>query len=211
MKIVSPEIEAYAAQHCIPETPVLSALVVETRAKTEYPQMQVGRIEGAFLRIMAKSIQAKRVLEIGTFTGYSALCFAEALPADGEVITCDVNPETTAIARAAWAKSEHGKKIELKLGPATDTISALPGMFDLAFVDADKVNYPRYWELIAPKIRPGGMILIDNVLWSGAVIEGDPDEDTRAIMAVSKRAASDDRFLTAMLSVRDGILLAIRK
>jgi caffeoyl-CoA O-methyltransferase len=173
--------------------------------------MQVGRIEGAFLRVLAAAVRAERVLEVGTFTGYSALCFAEALPENGKVFTCDIDPETTAIAREYWAKSPHGKKIELRLGPAARTIPGLPGEFDLAFIDADKENYPVYWDLIAPRIRAGGMVIIDNVLWSGSVLERDPDAETRAIMHASKKAAEDPRFYTAMLSVRDGMMLAVRK
>jgi caffeoyl-CoA O-methyltransferase len=209
--IVSPDIEAYAARHCVPETPVLRELVAVTRRDTEAPQMQVGRIEGALLRVLARSVRAKRVIEIGTFTGYSALCFAEALPDDGEVITCDINPETTAIARSHWAKSPHGKKIRLELGPAAETIRKLPGEFDFAFIDADKENYPTYWELLAPRIRSGGMIVIDNALWSGAVLDRDPDEETRAIMNASRMASEDPRYDTALVTVRDGMLVAIRK
>jgi caffeoyl-CoA O-methyltransferase len=211
MPIVAQEIEDYVAHHCPPESTLFSELVKITYAQTEFPMMQVGRIEGAFLRFLATAIRARRVLEIGTFTGYSALCFAEAVPADGKVITCDIDPKTTALAREAWAKSPHGKKIELKLGPATETIPKLEGEFDLAFIDADKENYPNYWELIAPRIRSGGMVIIDNVLWSGSVIAPNPDTETRAIMAASDQAAKDPRFFTVMLSVRDGMLLALRK
>ncbi len=212
MKNIVPEvIENYAARHCTPENEVLAGLVRRTRESTESPQMQVGRIEGAFLRLLTGAVRAKRVLEIGTFTGYSTLCFAEGLSENGSVITCDINPETTGIAREYWAKSPHGKKIDLRLGPATETIPTLDGEFDLAFIDADKENYPNYWKLIAPKIRIGGMILMDNVLWSGEVVSSTPDEETRAIMLASSLAAADPRFETVMLTVRDGLLLALRK
>jgi caffeoyl-CoA O-methyltransferase len=211
MPMISKEIEDYAARHCTPESAIFSELVQVTHAKTDSPQMQVGRIEGAFLRVLTAAVRARRVLEVGTFTGYSTLCFAEALPEDGTVITCDINPETTAIARDYWSRSPHGKKIELKLGPAVDTIPKLTGEFDLAFIDADKENYPNYWDLIAPRIRVGGLVIIDNVLWSGSVVESDPDAETRAIMSASKKAASDPHFQTAMLTVRDGMLLAYRK
>ncbi len=211
MQIVPKEIEAYAARHCTPESAVFAELVKTTQLKTEYPQMQVGRIEGAVLRLLTAAVGAKRVLEVGTFTGYSTLCFAEAVPDDGQVLTCDVDPVATAIAREYWAKSPHGKKIDLHLGPAAKTISTLSGEFDVAFIDADKENYPIYWDLIAPRMRKGGLVILDNVLWSGAVLDADPDEDTRAIMTASKKAAEDPRFLTAMLSVRDGMLLAIKR
>lgn len=210
MNLVAPEIEAYAKKLCTPETPVFQELVKRTQTETEWPQMQVGAIEGSFLRILAAAVGAKRVLEVGTFTGYSTLCLAEALPADGRVITCDINPDTTRIAREQWAKSEHGKKIELKLGPAAETIEGLTGEFDFAFIDADKENYPRYWDLIAPRIRSGGMIVFDNVLWSGRVLDREPDEETRAIMTASKKASEDPRFRTSLLTVRDGMLLALK-
>ena len=211
MPMIAPEIEAYAARHCTPESSVFADLVRDTHAKTEWPQMQVGRIEGAFLRLLAGAVRAKRILEVGTFTGYSALCFAEAIPEDGKVITLDIDPKATSIAREAWTKSPHGMKIELRLGPATETIGGLSGEFDLAFIDADKENYPNYWDLIAPRIRAGGMVIIDNVLWGGSVVEGDPDAETRAIMRASKKASEDPRFTTAMLTVRDGMLIALRK
>ncbi len=211
MNLISKEIEAYAARHCTPECRLFLELKQETQAKTTAPQMQVGRIEGSFLRILARALGAKRVLEVGTFTGYSALCFAEALPADGRVITCDIDPSATQIARDHWARSEHGHKIELRLGPASDTIATLTGEFDLAFIDADKPNYPRYWELIAPRIRAGGLIVIDNALWSGTVLDASPDEETAGIVRASQLAAADPRFETSLLTVRDGMLLALKK
>lgn len=211
MPIIPNEIEEYVARFATPESEVFRELVEATRTRTDRAMMQVGRIEGAFLRVLAAAVRAERVLEVGTFTGYSALCFAEALPENGKVFTCDVDAETTAIAREYWAKSPHGKKIELRLGPAARTIPEIAGEFDLAFIDADKENYPVYWDLIAPRIRAGGMIIIDNVLWSGSVLDRDPDAETRAIMQASQKAAQDPRFYTAMLSVRDGMMLAVRK
>ncbi len=210
MKLVSPEIEAYAASHCTPETQLFLDLKKATYAQTEMPQMQVGAIEGSVLRLLTRSIGAKRVLEVGTFTGYSALCFAEAIPSGGEVITCDVDPKATAIAREHWAKSPHGAKIQLKLGDARETIPTLKGEFDLAFIDADKENYPNYWKLIAPRIRAGGMVILDNTLWSGAVLDKNPDRETQAIMEASKMASTDPRFMTSLLTVRDGMLVALR-
>lgn len=211
MNLVSQEIEAYAANLCTPENPVFISLKKETLARTSLPQMQIGRIEGSFLRILTRAIQARRVLEIGTFTGYSALCFAEALPEGGQVITCDIDPHATTIAREHWNRSPHGAKIELKLGPALDSIGTLQGPFDLAFIDADKPSYPAYFEQIAPLIRSGGLIVIDNTLWGGAVVEPDPDEDTRAIMKACQLAARHAGFETSLLTVRDGILLAQKK
>ena len=211
MPIVPKEIEEYVSRFSVPESELFRGLVRETREKTDAPQMQVGRIEGALLRILARAVGAKRVLEIGTFTGYSALCFAEALPEDGTVVTCDVDPESTSIARETWSKSPHGRKISLRLGPAVETIPTLSGEFDLAFIDADKENYPRYWDLVSPRIRSGGLVVIDNVLWGGSVLDRDPDEETRAIILASEKAAADPRYWTTMLSVRDGVLIAVRK
>lgn len=211
MPILPEAIDAYAASLSTPESEVFQSLVKTTLSSTEYPMMQVGRVEGALLRILARGIGAKRILEIGTFTGYSALCLAEATPADGEVITCDIDPETTKIAQAHWDRSEHGKKIQLKLGPAVETIAKLQGEFDFAFIDADKENYPNYWEMIAPRIRKGGMVVIDNTLWGGSVVESDPDTETQAIMRASKMAAEDPNFLTVLATVRDGMLIALKK
>lgn len=211
MNIVAKEIEAYAAQLCTPESDLFQALKRETYEKTSVPQMQVGRIEGSFLRLLARAVGAKRVLEIGTFTGYSTLCLAEGVCEGGEVITCDIDPEATRIAQAFWAKSPHGKKIHLRLGRAQDTLASLSGELDLAFIDADKQGYPAYWEMIAPRIRVGGMIVIDNTLWGGSVLDAQPDEETRAIQRACQLAARDPRFETSLLTVRDGMLLAIKK
>ncbi len=211
LTLVPEKIEKYAASRSIPESEIFKELVKATYAQTEMPQMQVGRLEGACLRILAASIGARRVLEVGTFTGYSTLCLAEALPSDGKVITCDIDEETTAIARMHWDRSPHGKKIELRLGPALDTIAKLSGEFDFAFIDADKENYPNYWRAISPRIRPGGMIVIDNVLWSGSVVESAPDEDTQAIMEATRLAYEDVAYQTVLLTVRDGMLVALKK
>jgi caffeoyl-CoA O-methyltransferase len=209
--MVPEKIENYAASRSIPESEVFKNLVTDTHARSDRAVMQVGKLEGACLRILAASIGAKRVLEIGTFTGYSTLCLAEAIPDGGKVITCDIDEETTSIAREHWDRSPHGKKIELRLGPALETIAKLEGEFDFAFIDADKINYPNYWKAISPRIRPGGMIVIDNVLWSGRVAEPNPDEDTRAIMEATKLAYDDSAFQTVLLTVRDGMLVALKK
>jgi caffeoyl-CoA O-methyltransferase len=208
--LVAPEIEAYAAEHSVPETEVFSELVKITREKTDLPQMQVGRLEGALLRVLAKLTAAKRILEIGTFTGYSALAMAEGLPDDGVVVTLDVDRRTNAIARAAWEKSPHGRKIESRLGPALETIPSLDGEFDMVFIDADKENYSNYWDLCVPKVRSGGLIAVDNVLWSGRVLAPKEASD-KAIAAFNAKAAGDSRVDCAMLTVRDGVLLGVKK
>ena len=208
--IVHPGLEAYAARHGAPESRLFRELARVTKAKTAWPQMQVGRLEGGFLRLMVKIARAKRVLEIGTFTGYSALAMAEGLPSGGRLITCDLDPVATRIAREYWKRSSHGKKIELRLGPALQMIPRFKGFFDLVFIDADKENYIRYWNLCVPKVRRGGVLLVDNVFWGGRVLRPQ-DTTTRAIAAFNRFAAADRRVEVVILPLRDGVTLAYRK
>jgi len=147
MPIVHPVLEAYATRHSSPEADLFKRLARVTWAKTALPQMQVGHLEGSFLRLVMRMVRAKRVLEIGTFTGYSALAMAEGLSPGGRLITCDIDPVATRIAKAYWSQSPHGRKIELRLGPAAETVRRLRGRFDAVFIDADKENYVRYWRL----------------------------------------------------------------
>ena len=210
IRITPHSIERYAAGHSVPEHPLLRGLVRRTYARTAIPQMQVGHLEGAFLRLLVRLAKARRVLEIGTLTGYSALVMAEGLPRGGKLITCDIDPEATAIARAFWKKSSHGRKITLKLGPAVRTIRSLKGRFDLVFIDADKENYVRYWELCVPKVRRGGLIVADNVLWSGRVLHP-KDATDRAIVRFNRRVARDKRVEPILLTVRDGMTLALKR
>ncbi len=203
-------IEKYTSAHTTPEKEIHEALVQATIEKTTLPQMQVGHVEGTFLKLLATAVQAKRILEIGTFTGYSALRMAEGMPQGGQLITCDIDEKATAIAREFWKKSHHGKKIILKMGPALETIKKLKGLFDLVFIDADKENYIHYWNACIPKVRQGGLILVDNVLWSGRVL--DPkDETDRAIAQFNEAALSDKRVNLVMLTIRDGVTLAVKK
>ncbi|HWQ96198.1 MAG TPA: class I SAM-dependent methyltransferase [Candidatus Methylomirabilis sp.] len=206
-RIVSKRIEQYCQEHSNPESKLLHELVSETFAHTAYPEMEVGHLEGALLRILVRLLRAKRILELGTFTGYSSLLMAEGLPDDGELITCDIDTETTKIAKKYWSRSPHGKKIELKLGPALETLKTIEGLFDLVFIDADKMNYINYWELCLPKIRRGGLLVIDNVLWSGSVLNPE-DETERAIDEFNKHVYSYKRAEVVMLPIRDGVTLA---
>ena len=171
--------------------------------------MLTGPLEGAFLRLLVRLTEAKRVLEIGMFTGYSALAMAEALPADGRLITCDVNPETSAMASAYFAASPYGHKIEVKLGPAADTLKTLKGPFDLCFIDADKKNYSVYYDLCVDLVRTHGMIVLDNMLQRGRVLEPG-SERGRAIHAMNERIQKDARVENVLLPVRDGIMLAYK-
>ncbi len=210
MDLIAPEIDAYAKLHASPEDALLAELTEETQTKAKYPQMQTGHVEGLFLRLMVQALEARSVLEIGCFTGYSALSMAMGLPEGGKVTTCDIDPEMTAIAKRYWARSPHGGKIKLVLGPALETVAGLDGPFDLVFIDADKENYIAYWDACIPKVRRGGLVAVDNVLWSGRVL--DPKEKSdHAIVAFNQHAASDHRMEKVVLTVRDGITLARKK
>lgn len=219
--IVAEEIEAYAAAHTTAEAEWLRALAAETREVSEAHGMMVGLVEGRFLELLVFLAQARLVLEIGTFTGYSALAMAAALPAGGRIVTCDIDPDTNAVARRHLEASPYADRIELRLGPALDTITSLDGPFDLVFVDADKESYLAYYEAVLPKLSERGVIVVDNVLWSGRVLEGaggggerggeaGPDADTRAIQAFNEAVAADPRVVCVMLTVRDGITLIRR-
>ena len=205
--IVDGAMEAYAEAHCSLEDPLLAELTRETQAKAKVPQMQSGHVEGLLLRFLVQILGAKRVLEIGTFTGYSALTMAMGMGEGGTVITCDLDPIATDMAKSFWKRSPHGSKIDLRLGPATHTLKSLSGPFDLVFIDADKENYIHYWEDVAPKVRLGGIIVVDNVLWSGRVL-APKDPTDHAIVAFNKHALSDSRFEKVMLTVRDGVTVA---
>jgi caffeoyl-CoA O-methyltransferase len=210
MPITNPLIDAYAAAHSTEESPILKDIAKETHAKTDLPQMLVGHLEGAFLRALVRMTKAKYVLEIGTFTGYSALAMAEGLGSSGKVVTCDINEVTTLIAKKHWRRSPHGKKITLKLGPALETIPDLKGKFDLVFIDADKDNYLNYWEACVPRVAQGGLIVVDNVLWSGRVLKP-KDYTDRVIARFNNFIRRDPRVEIVMLPVRDGMTLAVKK
>lgn len=206
--LVLPDIETYAEAHSLPESDVCRRLREETYRKMECPQMVVGPLEGAFLKVMAMSVGARRVLEIGTFTGYSALCFAESLPEDGRVMTCDIDSESTAMAKQFWAQSPHGSKIHLRLAPALETIQQESGPFDVIFIDADKINYVKYFQRSLELIADHGIILIDNVLWNGDVLQSPaPDSNTAAIQELNRVVQNEPRVSAVLLTIRDGIFL----
>ncbi len=208
--VVEPRIEEYAEEHTSPDGELFERLAEETRAKTSAPQMMVGRIEGRFLAMLVRLRGARRILELGTFTGYSSISMASALPPGGSILTCDVDPEATAIARRYMDESGYGDRIEIRLGPALETLETLEtleGPFDLVFIDADKPNYRNYYEAALPLLAENGLIVIDNVLWSGRVLEEDVDESTRAIKEFNEHVRTDPRVLSVMLTVRDGMTL----
>ncbi len=211
LTLVDEAIEQYAIDHSSPLPPVFAELAAETRARTTLPQMMVGPIEGNFLRMLVQLTGAKRVVEVGTFTGFSALCMASALPEDGELVTCEISEEHAAIARTFFERSEHGRKIKIRMGPAVETLRHLPeASFDLMFVDADKVSYPAYYEEAMRLLKHGGLLVGDNALWSGNVLEP-KDDATRGIVAFNERANRDDRVEHVLLTVRDGMHLIRKK
>ena len=207
---VDEAIEAYAESHSTAPEPLLAELAAETRETMSTPQMLTGPVEGRLLELLVFASGARRVLELGTFTGYSALAMAAALPADGWIDTCDVEPVHTDVARRYWERSPHGRKIRLHLGPALETIDRLEGEFDLVFVDADKPNYDNYYEAVLPRLSARGLIAIDNTLWSGRVLEPE-DDHTRAIAALNDKIAADERVVAVQLTVRDGVTLVRRR
>jgi predicted O-methyltransferase YrrM len=210
---LSPAIHAYLVAHGTPPDPVLQELARETQQVGPLAMMQVAPEQGALLTLLTKLIGARRAIEVGTFTGYSALCIARGLPADGKLLCCDVSDEWTRIGRPFWEKAGVADRIDLRLAPAADTLRALPEReeWDLAFIDADKPGYLTYYAEILKRLRPGGLILADNVLWMGRV--ADPaadDEQTKAIRAFNDHVAKDERVERVMLPVSDGLTL-IRK
>jgi len=209
--IIDEQVERYAEEHTTSLGELFERLAEETRAKTSAPQMMVGRIEGQFLATLVRLSGARRILEFGTFTGYSSISMASALPPDGRIITCDVDPEATAIARRYMDESGYGEKIEIRLGPALETIETLEAPFDLVFIDADKPNYRAYYEAALPLLADDGLIIADNVLWSGRVVEEDGDESTRAIKEFNEHVRADSRVVSVMLTVRDGMTLVQKR
>ncbi|MEE9270339.1 MAG: O-methyltransferase [Candidatus Krumholzibacteria bacterium] len=210
ISFIPEEILAYTEDHTSPPSQLLEDLAARTREKTPQPEMLVGGVEGTFLKLLVRLLDARRVLEIGTFTGYSALMLAEGMREGGEVITCEIDRKTAEIAQEYWAQSEHGGKIRLEMGNAVETLTRLKGPFDLVFIDADKGNYIEYWEGCVPLVRRGGLLLADNVLWSGRVL--DPREaDDHALVAFNRHVRDDARVETVMLTIRDGITMACKR
>ena len=213
---LSDALAAYVVGHSVREHPVLGELRAVT-ASMPHAQMQIGPDQGALMALLVKLLGARRTLEIGVFTGYSALAVALALPADGKVVACDVSEEWTAVARRHWEKAGVAAKIDLRLGRALTTLDALvaaggAGTFDFAFIDADKQGYAAYYERCLVLLRRGGLVAVDNTLWSGAVIDPkDASADTVALRAFNEALAGDARVDLAMLTVGDGLTLAMKR
>jgi caffeoyl-CoA O-methyltransferase len=204
-------LEAYAEEHTDHPGEVLERLAAETKATMEFPQMMVGAVEGRFLELLVRLSKPSLVLELGTFTGYSSIVMASALPEGGRVVTCDVDENAVAVARRYAEEAGVVDRIEYRLGPGLETIAELEGPFDLVFIDADKPSYVDYYEAVLPKLADGGLIVADNVLWSGRVVQPEPDEQTRTIMAFNDHVRADERVVAVLLTVRDGMTLIRRR
>ena len=206
--MLSKEINEYIEAHTTDETPLLYELNRETHQKTFYPNMLSGKVQGKFLELIVSMLKPKRILEIGTFTGYSALAMAQALPEDGYLITVDRNEETSSFAKRYFAQFENHDKIKFVEGDAREIIPELNETFDLIFIDAEKSQYTDYYKLAFPKLRRGGFFLADNVLWGGKAVEDKrPDKETLGIRNFNDHVRDDDRVEQVLISVRDGLLL----
>ena len=203
-----PNIDRYTEEHTTPPPDFLQRLARETREQLETPQMLTGTVEGRFLEMLVWASAPRLVLEIGTFSGYSALSMAAALPDGGRVVTCEISETHAEFAQRHIDASPYADRIEIRRGPALDTIAGLDGPFDLVFIDADKTGYADYFEATLPKLAPRGLIVIDNTLWSGRVLDPpEDDENSRALAALNDRLAKDDRVVTVQLPIRDGVTL----
>jgi caffeoyl-CoA O-methyltransferase len=210
--IVEPRVEQYAEEHTSPDGELFERLAAETREISDLPEMMVGRLEGQFLAFLVRATGARRVLEVGTFTGYSSISMARALPDGGKVVSCDVNEETTAVARRYAEEAGVADRIDYRLGPASETLAQLEGPFDLVFIDADKTGYVDYYEAALPKLADDGLILADNTLASGRVVEDDADNSmVTAIKRFNEHVREDERVESVMLTIRDGVTMIRRR
>jgi len=206
--IIDPDLEAYAAEHTTAPPAYLEDLAAELYRTLESPHMMVGRLEGRYLELLTFALGARRVLEIGTFGGYSALSMAAGLAPGGTIVSCEISEIHAEFARRHIAASPHAEAIEVIVGPALHTVATLEGPFDFVFIDADKANYLEYFEAILPKLAPRGLIAADNTLWSGRILDpSDQTEDTVALRRFNEALAADPRVVVAQTTVRDGVTL----
>jgi caffeoyl-CoA O-methyltransferase len=212
--VVTVAVHDYLVAHGTPPDPVQQSLIEATAALGDVSVMQISPEQGAFMTMLARLVDARFIVEIGTFTGYSSICLARGLADGGRLLCCDVSEEWTSIARDHWARAGLEDRIDLVIAPAADTLRALPAdpPIDLAFIDADKPGYATYYEEIVTRLRPGGLVLLDNVLWRGAVADPAADDDNvRAIRAINDTVAADDRVEVVMLPIADGLTIARRR
>ena len=209
--IVPEDIDAYAEAHTTPPPELMAELAEETKATMSSPGMLTGTVEGRLLEQLVFALRARRVLELGTYSGYSSLSMAAALPEGGHIDTCEVDEAHAEVAQRYIDRSPYADRITIHLGPALETIERLGGEWEFVFIDADKENYPNYYEALLPRLAPSGLMAIDNTLWSGRVLDdADDSEATRAIRDLNDRIAADDRVIAVQLTVRDGVTLVRR-
>lgn len=214
MEFLDPELERYIEAHTSPENETLAALNRETHLKVFQPRMLSGHLQGRVLSMLSKMIKPKNILEIGTYTGYSALCFAEGLSGDGHIDTIDHNEELKPMVESYLKRSGLTDRVTLHVGEASDIIPSLDKMYDIVFIDADKENYIRYYDAVFEKVRPGGYIIADNVLWSGKVIdekEIEKDLDTKTLVEYNEKLQKDPRVENVLFPIRDGLMIARKK
>lgn len=213
MHFIDPGLDAYCETHSGNEPSYLRELAAETQEKVQMPQMLSGHLQGRFLSMLSHLVKPKTIVEIGTFTGYSALCLAEGLAHGGMLHTIDIDPSLMEMVQRYVQKGGMKDKITLHHRPALEVIPSLPAPFDLVFIDADKENYPNYFDAVIDKVRPGGLIIADNVLWSGNVLtpKNEQDEQTRALVEYARRVHGDGRVEAVMVPMRDGLLVARKK
>jgi caffeoyl-CoA O-methyltransferase len=211
MNITDPSVEEYATAHTTAPPAYLAALAEETTKTLDFPQMMVGALEGRFLEMLVFALGAKRILEIGTFSGYSALSMAAGMPADGRITTLEISERHADVARRHIAASPFAGRIEVVLGPALESLKTLAGPWDFVFIDADKTNYRNYYEAVLPELAPSGVIAVDNVLWSGRVVDADDTSgETKAIREFNDAVLADRRVTCVLCPVRDGVMLVRR-
>ena len=211
MEFLPEEISVYTEAHTAAESEILARLNRETWQKMVQPRMLSGHLQGRVLSMLSHMIKPKRILEIGTFTGYSALCLSEGLTEEGKLITIDVNEEFESMIRRYIKEAGAEEKIELLIGDASTIIPGLQEKFDLVFIDADKENYCRYFDLVFEKVRKGGFIIADNVLWSGKVVEAKVDAETKALMDYNEKIQGDERVENVLFPIRDGLMICRKK
>jgi caffeoyl-CoA O-methyltransferase len=211
---LSPGLSDYLAGHSTPPDALLRDLTAETAERfPDHLRMQIGHQQGTFLTMLAGLMEARHAVEVGTFTGYSSICLARGMATDGRLICCDISEEWTSVARSYWQKAGLADRIDLRLGPALDTLRSLPAgaWLDLAFIDADRAGLTGYWDELVRRVRPGGVILVDNVLLHGRIFDPEPDAEARAVRRFNEHALADDRVALAMLPIADGLTVARRR
>jgi predicted O-methyltransferase YrrM len=210
VQIASDEIESYVEANSTPPPELLRRLAEETRAELRSPQMLTGTVEGRLLEFLVFALRPQRVLELGTYSGYSSISMAAALPPGGHIDTCEVDETHAAVARRYQEEAGVADRITIHLGPALETIERLDGAYDLVFIDADKLNYPAYYEALVPRLSANGIMVLDNTLWSGRVAEPPDTPETEMFVELNARIAADPRVVAVMLTVRDGVTLVRR-